>query len=653
MPRSKTIPAIRLGLACCLAACLQGVSWSVFARADYAAWGALTVTVQSAPGVEVTAYGREDDSDAVSTGSASATVTPFFDPAQPTLLGQGETLTVRSTVEGLAVDGEASSFLFSEAVVELFNPTASPVTVELAYSYEVQASATVEVPAAEDAVASAQIDVADDSGAVSELWIASADGRTGPFESSMQGDGVWSITVDPGAVSSVNVSGLVDSQGGAVGVGSTYAVISDFRASAHDEGLLLEWETAAELRTLGFQLERRGLGDRGYHRVNDDLLLGLMGAPNGGFYSYVDSSAQPGRRYQYRLVEVETNGREQVYGPYVVRVRAPRTRRGGTVPAAVARRMAPAAAAFSEVDGRTAPAAAVPDPGVPGYRRRPKPPTGGPRAKDGEAETAIDLDQSSLLQRSLVEPATLLAQTMALSEPLDAPASEPQTVVKVLVDETGVYEITAAALASALNQPLGHVQDELRNRRLRLTRYALVAAGEPRVEQEVAWERLRRGAGLRFFGQALGELEPDNLYSDQNVYWLEFGVPGTTMRSVMGIAPRDAADAGEVYQESVTWQVNRSPLPFNSDDPDRDFWLWKPAYKTASSGFNALIPDADFGDPLLLTPDAAATGTATLRVSLMGGSAANLLGPDHQFVMTLNGVQVGGGGPWDGRAGLV
>ena len=70
--------------------------------------------------------------------------------------------------------------------------------------------------------------------------------------------------------------------------------VSRFGATAEGGQVVLHWETAFELGTAGFHVERLEpiLGD--YERVNDKLLPALITSPRGGSYTYVDPA--PGRR---------------------------------------------------------------------------------------------------------------------------------------------------------------------------------------------------------------------------------------------------------------------------------------------------------------------------------------------------------------------
>lgn len=97
----------------------------------------------------------------------------------------------------------------------------------------------------------------------------------------------------------------------------TLARISAFRALTIDGVITIQWETSVEIGTVGFYLERRD-SDGNYHRVNEALVLAALFGGGTGAYEVPDEAAFPGGTFTYRLIEVETTGRQNVFGPYVV-----------------------------------------------------------------------------------------------------------------------------------------------------------------------------------------------------------------------------------------------------------------------------------------------------------------------------------------------
>jgi hypothetical protein len=100
-------------------------------------------------------------------------------------------------------------------------------------------------------------------------------------------------------------------------LGSTAVTVSNFHAQVAQSplGLQLQWTTVMEADTVGFNLYRAVLPGGSYIKINPDLIPAQVpGQSSGGDYSYTDTSAKPGMKYSYRLVQVATNLSETDYG---------------------------------------------------------------------------------------------------------------------------------------------------------------------------------------------------------------------------------------------------------------------------------------------------------------------------------------------------
>jgi hypothetical protein len=90
--------------------------------------------------------------------------------------------------------------------------------------------------------------------------------------------------------------------------------------------VVVEWTTASELSTVGFNLYRSDLIDGIYNKVNDELIPASPDPLTGGNYTYLDDQVSPGTTYYYQLEDVESDGSTSRYGPIEVQAQ-----RGGYI----------------------------------------------------------------------------------------------------------------------------------------------------------------------------------------------------------------------------------------------------------------------------------------------------------------------------------
>jgi uncharacterized repeat protein (TIGR01451 family) len=96
----------------------------------------------------------------------------------------------------------------------------------------------------------------------------------------------------------------------------TAVTLSSLTAVWDGDVVRVEWETALELDTVGFNVWRSTDPAGGYVQINDVLIPAeSLGGVWGGAYSYVDSGVTPGTVYYYRLEELEVSGARNWYGP--------------------------------------------------------------------------------------------------------------------------------------------------------------------------------------------------------------------------------------------------------------------------------------------------------------------------------------------------
>lgn len=82
--------------------------------------------------------------------------------------------------------------------------------------------------------------------------------------------------------------------------------------------VLIEWQTATEIDTIGFNLYRANQLEGPYQKLNASLILAANDPLRGGSYHYVDANVMPNRIYYYQLEDVDTQGKTTRHEPVSV-----------------------------------------------------------------------------------------------------------------------------------------------------------------------------------------------------------------------------------------------------------------------------------------------------------------------------------------------
>jgi hypothetical protein len=83
--------------------------------------------------------------------------------------------------------------------------------------------------------------------------------------------------------------------------------------------VIIEWETASELDTVGFNLLRSESPAGPFIQVNTDLIPAASDTLTGSQYTYKDTDIQAGIIYFYMLEEIELTGQSNQHGPISVK----------------------------------------------------------------------------------------------------------------------------------------------------------------------------------------------------------------------------------------------------------------------------------------------------------------------------------------------
>ncbi len=112
-------------------------------------------------------------------------------------------------------------------------------------------------------------------------------------------------------------SGIVNARWAVDEILPTAVELLDFNATRRKYAVVLEWETASELDTVGFNLYRSRTKDGLKRKINSELIPSLAspGSLSGAVYTYRDTTARIGVLYFYWLEDVDTQGRTTLFGP--------------------------------------------------------------------------------------------------------------------------------------------------------------------------------------------------------------------------------------------------------------------------------------------------------------------------------------------------
>ncbi len=92
--------------------------------------------------------------------------------------------------------------------------------------------------------------------------------------------------------------------------------------------IVIEWTTASEINTAGFNLYRGTSSTDSFTRINAHLIPASNDPILGGKYRYEDNDVTPGRVYLYQLEDVELTGKTTRHQPITVTAAA---RAGGYI----------------------------------------------------------------------------------------------------------------------------------------------------------------------------------------------------------------------------------------------------------------------------------------------------------------------------------
>ena len=104
----------------------------------------------------------------------------------------------------------------------------------------------------------------------------------------------------------------------------TFACLTGYLAwrDSQQASVVLDWSTASEIDTVGFNIYRSEQIGQEYSRINAEIIPASQEPLTGGEYSFLDTDVEPGKVYYYLLEDVSMDGQAGQNGPIEVRASA-------------------------------------------------------------------------------------------------------------------------------------------------------------------------------------------------------------------------------------------------------------------------------------------------------------------------------------------
>lgn len=291
----------------------------------------------------------------------------------------------------------------------------------------------------------------------------------------------------------------------------TLAVVNNVKAYTKNGQVIVGWDTASEVGTVGFNVYRVDPASGKRIRVNSALIPALIESPYENEYYAVDRGAAPGKPLTYLLEEVESQGGTRTYGPYSVTAKeewqsiSPARLLSGSSPY-----------------GRSA--------------------------------------KKDLTEQPTRKTATKTQSGKAGKQHTDSSArlgkGETRNI-NIGIRKPGLYRLDAADIAEASGLPLQKV-----GALLTTNRFSLSNGGKP-----VGILPAGDGSALYFYGEDI-----ESIYTDLNMYTLSQG--RATLMPTIYPSPTNAGEAGPAFIDYQHIEKDVISAQAWFDDTEGDFWVW-------------------------------------------------------------------------------
>jgi hypothetical protein len=343
----------------------------------------------------------------------------------------------------------------------------------------------------------------------------------------------------------------------------TWVAVSCFEACSEENQPTVEWHTASEVGTVGFNLWRQDKGSKEFQLVNPSFLPAIPNSPQGGVYRLADPGAQFNEPVIYRLEEIDALGRTMSYGPFTVTF----------------------GAQSWQLDTENM-----------------------PEKKGKEEPTDIYGYQRFNRERSVYELERLHARFLDRQAGAAQDASQSKERVRITVKGRGLFYVNSSQIASSLGVSLQKSQALIRGQKLNLTN----------LGKNIAWLADSNGAGIFFYNDLV-----ETSYTEQNVFWLDQS-SGLAMDTIGG-GNAGPADPSQSFRETLHFEENHYAAAALFSNPKDDIWLWDYVEGGGSAkSFPVIVPGATSSGPasLVVTLKGATDTTASndhhAKISLNG-----------------------------------
>jgi hypothetical protein len=313
---------------------------------------------------------------------------------------------------------------------------------------------------------------------------------------------------------------------------ATYVVLNNVSSHVDQGNVFINWETATEASTIGFDVYRQdSINPGSWTQVNLDLVQAVQ-EPGGGHYSLLDASAMPGHSYNYKIVEQEWSGERNEHGPFEINTANAHT------PRQLSREYSePATVSTVAVHSDW------------------NPPVVTAIAKGPDQKLA---DRSSRAVKTNLGKHEKTGTSQSVQKADKKERIEAADAIKIVVSSDGFYSIGVSEIADRLGYSSRQATRMIGN-----SQFTMVSN-----EGAVAWESGPDNQSIHFYGQ-----KRPSRYGDENTYWLS---AGEASRIPVAEGLSDVVNPlNQGFNETAHAEKNLLNRPLFVPAPDDDFLYWK------------------------------------------------------------------------------